>query len=303
MKKIKVAVILGGISSEREISLVTGQAVIDNLDREKYNISRYDPKTDLAKLIQDKNKIDVAFIALHGPFGEDGTIQGFLELLAIPYTFSGVLASALAMDKHQSMEIYKAAGIPTPKHILVTNPNDKISTNLPVVVKPNRSGSSVAITIVKDKKDLAPAIKKALKEDREVLVEEYLQGKEITVATLGNENPQALPVIEIVPNLGEFYDYDSKYKSGGSTHHLPARISRGETKLAQKLAIKAHQALGCRGAARTDFILTSKGGPIALETNTIPGMTPTSLLPEAAKSAGIPFPKLLDKLIELALEK
>jgi len=301
MKKLAVAVLYGGNSPEREVSLVTGQAVIDNLDRDKYNVAVYDPSSDLDKLIDEATSIDVAFLALHGKGGEDGAIQGFLELLNIPYTFSKLLPAAIAMDKDMTKKMLIQAGVKVANGQAVSQLSTIDFTQFPAIVKPNSTGSSVAVTVVNNPDEVQKAVKKALKYDDVVLIEELLHGPEITVATLGNHQPTALPVIEIVPQMGNFYDYNSKYKPGGSKHYIPARIDAKNTQLAQDIAVKCHLALGLGGAARTDMIVT-KNGPVVLEINTIPGMTPTSLLPEAAKAAGITFPALLDQLIALAQE-
>jgi len=301
MNKLTIAVLYGGNSPERAVSLVTGKAVIDNLDPKKYEVSVYDTAKDLKKLVDNSEAIDLAFIALHGEGGEDGTIQGLLQLLDIPYTFSGLLPSAIAMDKAMTKRLLSAAGVKVAGGQEVNAVEDIEFKNFPAVVKPNSAGSSVAISIVNNLDETKIAVKVALEYDPVVLIEEYLVGTEITVATLGNLKPKALPVIEIVPQKGKFYDYASKYEPGGSIHHIPARIDHGIAKIAQDIAVKCHLTLGLGGAARTDMIITNDG-PVVLEINTIPGMTPTSLLPEAAKAAGIAFPALLDKLIALAQE-
>lgn len=310
-RKIRVAVIFGGRSAEREVSQSTGAQVIANLNRERYTII---PIEIPQKGNQWIDKIlrahpHVAFIALHGPYGEDGTVQGMLEMLGIPYTCSGVLASALAMDKYRLSEFLREQGIKIPKGILVHNfvnlqfRNLQRQVGFPCVVKPNRLGSSVGITVnIRTKPDLQRALRLAFSYDDEVLVEEYIRGREITAAVLGNAAPRALPLIEIVPRIGNFYNYESKYTDGGSDHIIPAPLPKSITRKIQSIAIKIHQLIGASGITRSDFILRGEA-PYFLELNTIPGMTKTSLLPQAAQIDGISFPKLLDRLIELALSE
>ena len=254
--------------------------------------------------------IDVAFLALHGPYGEDGTIQGFLELLGIPYVGSGVLASAVAMDKEVAKTLMAAAGIPTPKGVVVSRREfveDEARVLLeagalaPSVVKPVRGGSSIGMSLAETSADLKPALEKAFAFDGRVLVEERLGGTEITVGVLGNREPIALPVVEIVTKK-KFFDYQAKYDPVLTEEICPARIGREETARAQALGLAVHRALRCRGVSRVDMIM-AKRGPVVLEVNTIPGLTVNSLLPKAARVAGIPFPELLDRLIRLALEE
>jgi len=306
---INIAVLLGGSSSERDISLISGREVINNLDKNKYRVMVYDPKTDLNKLICDKNKIDVAFPILHGKGGEDGAIQGILELLKIPYIGSGILASALAMNKEKAKEIYSLHNILTPQYkVLKNNEKEKIDKiKFPCVVKPISHGSSVGTSIVFKENELMGAIDLAFTFQNQIIIEEYIKGIEITVAVLGNDDPKALPVIEIVPPEGKFFDREVKY-NGKTKEIIPARISQKITEKAKEIGIKAHQALGCRGLSRTDMIIqnskfeTRNSKLYVLETNTMPGMTKESLFPKAAKVAGIEFKTLLDKLIEFALQ-
>lgn len=305
MSKIRVALLLGGKSAEREISIKTGRMILKNLDKKKYQVFLFDPARDLLKLANSlKNKkIDVVFPALHGTFGEDGTIQGMMELFGIPYVFSGVLASALAMDKEMAKKIFKREKIPTPKHFIFTK-NNHISLKkikFPCVVKPVNQGSSVGVTIVIGPGQLKGAIRRALDFAPRVIIEDFIEGREITAAVLGNKKPAALPLIEIKPRISNFFDYQAKYEAGGSEEICPAPINALLTKKIQDLAVKAHLVLGCRGVTRTDLILQGSQ-PFILEINTIPGMTKISLVPQAAAEAGIAFPKLLDRLIELALE-
>ena len=312
MRKIRLAILIGGISSERDISLISGKEVVKALDKKKYEIKIYDPKSDLIKLAKDRKEIDVVFPVLHGFGGEDGTIQGYLELLKLPYVGSGVLSSALAMDKKMSKVIYKNNGLLTPKTIILSRPdieknlsgvlqNIRKTIGLPCVVKANNHGSSIGVYIVKNEKDLKKAINDAFKLDNEVLVEEYIKGIEVTGAVLGNQNPKALPIVEIIPPEGKFFDREVKY-SGATQEIVPARLSKSLTKKVQNIAIKAHQVLGCRGFSRTDMII-KKPKIYVLETNTIPGLTSESLFPKAAKVTGISLTNLLEKLIVLSLEK
>lgn len=258
-----------------------------------------------------RNRPDVALICLHGRFGEDGTIQGMLELLGIPYTGSGVLASALAMDKTMAKKLFQVEGIPTPPSVTLKGRADAdrylktlragtAAVTCPAVVKPSRQGSTIGISIVQDAAQMPVALDTALEFDSEVLVEKFVQGMEITGPVIGNEELECLPLVEIVPVSG-FYDYEAKYTAGATDEICPARLSPELTQKAQELAARSHRALGCRGFSRTDM-LVAEDGIWVLEVNTIPGMTPTSLLPRSAEAAGLSFCNLLDRMIELALE-
>jgi D-alanine-D-alanine ligase len=264
-----------------------------------------------AEALVDRSRVDVALICLHGRFGEDGTIQGMLELLGVPYTGSGVLASALAMDKTMAKKLFQVEGVPTPPSVTVrgrkeadrfleASRENRATVTCPLVVKPSRQGSTIGISIVREPADLAAALDTALAFDEEVVIEAFVEGIEITCPVLGNDELTPLPIVEIVPT-GGFYDYERKYTPGATEEIVPARISPEQTQFAQDLAIRAHRALGCRGFSRTDMIVGADGIWV-LEVNTIPGMTPTSLLPRSAAAAGIPFPQLLDRMIQLALE-
>ncbi len=309
MGKIRLALLSGGDSSEREVSLNSGDQVYNALDKEKYEIKRYDPKTDLSELVNDAHKIDAALIILHGPNGEDGTIQGLLELLNIPYQGAGVMGSALAMNKIASKQLYHQADIPVPNYTYFEKYQD-IDINacaqaigFPMVVKPVNAGSSVGIAIVNNESELLSAIEKAFDQDNSILMEEYIKGTELTCGVLGNHELEPLPVIEIVPGQEYgFFDYKAKYVVGATEEICPARIDDIVKDKVQEYAITAHKALFLRGYSRTDMILRD-GRLYVLETNTIPGMTETSLYPQAAKAAGYSFPKLLDRLISLAMEK
>ncbi len=306
---LTLALISGGISSERDVSLKSGDQVFAALDKTKYRVRRYDPQTDLGRLVADAAAIDAALIILHGTYGEDGTVQGLLDLLGIPYQGSGVLGSAVAMDKLVSKQLYAASGIPTPSYITVERKDENKADvcleriGLPLVVKPARGGSSIGMTIVKTQDKLEPAIDQALNYGDTLVVESYIAGTELTVGVIGNREITPLPVIEIIPDTRyEFFDYQAKYLPGASQEICPARIDAALTEKAQSYAVMAHRALYCEGYSRTDMILKDRE-IFVLETNTIPGMTETSLLPRAAKTAGIPFPRLLDILIELGIER
>ena len=307
MKKKTVALLSGGISSERQVSLNSGDQVYEALEKTKYDILRYDPATDIERLVADAAKIDVALIILHGPYGEDGTIQGLLDLLDIPYQGSGVLGSAMAMNKLVSKQLYEKAGIPIPSSLLITSKKNinlrNIRTRLgwPIVVKPVQAGSSIGLSIVKKEAELDPALEKAFKQDNCLLLESYIEGIELTGGVIGNEALEALPLIEIIPDDSHsFFDYEAKYTTGITNEICPARISDVLTKKAQNLAKAAHTALFCEGYSRTDMMLR-EDEIFVLETNTIPGMTPTSLFPQAAQKAGLSFSRLLDRLIELGI--
>jgi len=309
MTKLSIALLSGGISSERDVSIASGNQVYETLDRDKYEVIRYDPKTDLPRLVADAAGIDAALIILHGPYGEDGTVQGLLDLLDIPYQGSGVLGSAIGMNKLVSKQLYKNAGIPVAPDMTFKS-IDMIETRavvdqlgMPLVIKPVTSGSSIGLSIVKSEDALNDALEKAFAEDHEVLIESYIKGVELTGGVIGNEELQALPIVEIIPGEEfDFFDYTAKYTPGASQEICPARIDEATTQKAQSYAKMAHRALCCKGYSRTDMILAD-GQLYVLETNTIPGMTPTSLLPQAAEAAGIDFSRLLDKLIEFSLEE
>jgi len=289
---------MGGLSREREISLKTGKAILRALAEKGYAVTPIDVGDDIAEKLV-KEKIEYAFLALHGRFGEDGTIQGMLELMKIPYTGSGVLASALAMDKIMSKKFFLCEKIPTPRFEVFRwdeikrDQPQKISLPLPVVVKPAREGSTIGVSIVRKEEDLPSALREAGGYDVEVLIEEFMRGKEITVGIL-EEIP--LPIIEIVPKSG-FYDYRSKYTKGETQYILPARIARGKYLYAQEISLKAFQTLGCSGVARVDLMTDENENPFVIDVNTMPGMTETSLLPKAANYAGISFEDLVERIL------
>lgn len=297
-----VAVLMGGFSSERPVSLSSGAACAQALEAEGYRVTRVDVDRNVSGVLADLRP-DVAFNALHGPFGEDGTIQGVLEYLQIPYTHSGVLASALAMDKGQAKHLAKAAGIPVAEARVMSrfDIGSRHPIEPPYVVKPVREGSSFGVVIVKADQSHPPQV---LSSDEwrygdEVMVERYVHGRELTCGVMGDK---ALGVTEVVPTGNAFYDYDAKYAAGGSTHILPAQISSNVYQKIQSLALKAHQAMGCRGVSRSDFRyddrVSEDGEVIWLEVNTQPGMTPTSLVPEMAAHAGLSFGDLVRWMVE-----
>ncbi len=316
---------MGGPSSEYEVSMATGQNVLDNLDKIKYEpvairISKENEwfvngrKRTEAEAVRECNLV---FNALHGKFGEDGQAQALLEYYGAKYTGSGIAASALAMDKLKSRELFKLSGLETPKTLKIRKGDNYQATlnvfvnkvvNFPVVVKPCSNGSSVGVRIAANKKQLEEAVKEAFRFDKKVLVEEFIAGTEVTCGVLENFNGQtetALPVSEIVPKHGhKFFDYNAKYKFGHSDEITPARLDEETTKNVQDAALKAHRILGCRTYSRTDMIIKkgAKGQHIyVLETNTLPGLTTNSLLPKAALTAGLTFPQLLDIIISSSL--
>jgi D-alanine-D-alanine ligase len=298
----KIGVLLGGLSSEREVSLASGTAILKALKEKGYHAVAIDVGRDVAEKIYD-NGIEVAFIALHGRFGEDGAIQGLLEVMGIPYTGSGILASALGMNKTVSKQVFRSQGLLVgPYEVIYAGDAGKDITALeqlqfPAVIKPHAEGSSVGVSLVFKKEDVAPAVELAFKYGSEILIEKFIKGKEVQVGILGNA---ALGAIEIVPKRA-FYDYTSKYEKGMSDHFFPARIPDAAYKRTLDAGLAAHRAIGCRGYSRVDFIIDETGAPYILEVNTLPGMTATSLLPEIAKGVGISFPDLVEEILRLAL--
>ena len=302
-----VALLAGGKSDEREISLASGEGARAALEEAGFQVTTLDPAKDedLKRLID--GGFDVAFLCLHGKYGEDGTMQGMLDLIGLPYTGSGMWGSMLAMNKTKAKWYFERAGVPTPPSVTLKKGDpvdaealvEKLGEH--VVVKPDASGSALGVNIVEGAEEVAAAIDRVFEIDDVVLVERYIKGMELTVAVVGGDEVEALPVIEILPT-NEFYDYESKYAPGGSTHICPARLDEEKTAMLQDYAVRAHQALECRGMSRSDFILEEDGSCWILETNTISGMTETSLLPDAARAAGMSFPELCTKLVEIALE-
>lgn len=289
---------MGGLSREREISLKTGKAILKALVEKGYHASPIDVGQEIAETLI-KEKIEIAFIALHGRYGEDGTVQGMLELMGIPYTGSGVLASALALHKIMAKKFFLCENIPTPTYEIFQreeiekNPLRTPVLPLPLVVKPAREGSTIGVSIVRKEEELVPALQEAGKYDDEILLEEFMKGKEITVGIL-EDIP--LPVIEIVPKSG-FYDYHSKYTKGETEYIIPARIPREKYLYAQEISLKAFHVLGCSGCARVDLMTDEEGNPFVIDVNTMPGMTETSLVPKAASYAGITFEDLVERIL------
>jgi len=296
-----VAVLMGGWSSERPVSLVSGNACADALEQAGYQVTRVDAGRDVAEVLA-KLKPDVAFNALHGPFGEDGCVQGILEVLGIPYTHSGVLASSLAMNKAKAKDVMSAAGVPVAESFLLARLEVAKGHAMPppYVIKPVAEGSSFGVFIVREDALTPPQQLYAAdwSYGEVLMVERYVDGRELTCGVRGD---LALDVIEVVTE-GRFYDYEAKYVAGGSKHVLPARLSPIIYQNVQMLALRAHQALGCRGVSRADFRLDDRPGGtgelICLEVNTQPGMTPTSLVPEMAAYAGMDFPALVTWMVE-----
>ena len=360
-RRIKVGVLLGGASAEREISLASGRMIAEHLPRDRYEVILFDslalmagnpalsedlaekarallahasapeeladrdrelpeafqreiqsaaaaaaPATEAIQVVEGKRRIDVAFIALHGPYGEDGTLQGMLEIVGIPYVGSGVLASALAMDKAMAAKMLAAEGIPVARAVVIERQEcdeetmRRASALIPAFVKPSRQGSSIGMSLVSRSQELGPAVERAFEYDSRVLVEERLDGREITVGVIGNRRLTALPVVEIVPRR-EFFDYRAKYDPALCDEICPAELAPDVVLEVQDIAVGAHRALDCRGYSRVDMMLTADRGAVVLEVNTLPGMTINSLFPKAASAAGIPFGELLDRLVRLAL--
>lgn len=298
-KDKKVGVIMGGFSEEREVSLKTGKAVVDALREKGYTADPIIADRDIWEKIKE-SRCQVAFIALHGPMGEDGAVQGLLEWMGIPYAGSGVLGSALAMNKTMSKEIFLRHGIPTAsfrtlfKGDLAGMEEVRKDLSLPCVVKPASQGSTIGLSIVRRAEDLPKALASGFELDNELLLEDFIEGRLLTVGILGET---ALPVVEIRPKSG-FYDYDAKYVKGKTDYLVPAPLPPAVARICQDVALKAHKALRCRGFSRVDLILDGKEHPVVLECNTIPGMTETSLLPMAARAAGMEFGDLLETILE-----
>ena len=294
-----IGVLMGGLSAEREVSLRTGKAVLNALLEAGYLAVAIDAGRDLpARLAQER--IEVAFIALHGRFGEDGTVQGLLEMLGIPYTGSGVLASSVAMDKVTTKKLLRYHQLTTPDFCIYRRGEDlelllNGCHNFPLVVKPAREGSTIGISIVRDRDELAAGIAAALRHDELVLIEEFIAGAEVTVGVLAGE---ALPIIQVVPK-GGFYDYHAKYTVGQTEYLLPAPLDGALQARLQEAAVAAYRVIGCEGAARIDFMVREDQGEFfCLEVNTIPGMTETSLLPKAARHADISFGELVQRILD-----
>lgn len=320
-KRLNLLVLCGGPSSEYEVSLKTARMVLRNLDRKKYNpsiavikkngewkfSSRKQAIPLTAALSYLQKRCDFVFIAMHGAFGEDGRIQALLEWIGVPYAGSGVLSSAMAMDKQVSNELFEPAGLCVPKYTVFhkgTKWNTTGNLRFPVVIKPVTGGSSVGIAIIKRRGDLPHTLRLALQKENGVMIQEYVKGREMTCGVLEDQDgePFALPPTEIIPKHSSFFDYRAKYKIGGSNEITPPQLPQKKIKELQSLAVRAHKILNCNGMSRSDFILAGSHFYI-LEINTIPGMTETSLLPQAALAAHISFPQLLDLIINAGLRR
>lgn len=306
----KIVVLAGGWSDEREVSVNSGAEVAKALKEGGFEHVRIlDPASPGFLNELQNGGFDVAFVAMHGRLGEDGAVQGLLEVLHLPYTFSGVFASALAMEKGTAKIMFERVGIPVPHGEELDSAGQSereldelvACLGLPLFVKPVGNGSSFGITRVTERSELADAIATAASDGSKILVESEVKGMEITVPVIGNSHPRALPIIEVVTGA-DFYDQKVKYEPSELHHVIPARMDDRTYELAQEYAIRAHKALGCRGCSRSDFIVREDGIPVILETNTIPGMTSASLLPDSARHAGIEFPQLCRMFVEMALE-
>ncbi|MDW7709750.1 MAG: D-alanine--D-alanine ligase [Deferrisomatales bacterium] len=290
----RVAVLMGGRSAEREVSLRTGAAVAEALRGRNREVLEVDGGPDLAVRLAELRP-DAAFVALHGRWGEDGTVQGLLEMLGIPYTGSGVLASALAMDKGMSKVVFRALGVPTPD-FQVLGPGmsgREVEIPAPLVAKPVREGSTIGVAVAREPAEVPEAVAFARGHGSQVLVERFVEGREVTLGVLDGA---PLPLVEIVPDKG-FYDYEAKYTPGHTRYLCPAPLDPRETEEAVRAGCEAYRVLGCAGAARVDLMIDRRGRPWVLEVNTVPGMTPTSLLPKAAEAAGLSFAELAERIL------
>lgn len=309
MGKAKIVVIAGGWSSERDISLMSGDAVYQALDKKKYDINMLDPKNDLKEIIEQKEDIDLAFILLHGTYGEDGRFQGLLDILGIPYVGSGLLASAMAVNKKVTKDLYRSVGLTVAEDVVLKKGDEfsieELINNIgeKSIVKPLGEGSSIGMSLCSNVEELTLGIEKAFECGPEIMIETYIEGQEVTCCVLGNRRLETLPIIEIVPKeQHRFFNYDAKYTPGETEEICPAKLGVMIEKGIRSAAIKSHQVLGCSVWSRTDMIVKNENIYL-LETNTIPGMTENSLFPLAAKTAGMSFTELLDKLIALSFEK
>jgi D-alanine-D-alanine ligase len=305
LTKKKIGVLMGGKSAEREVSLRSGKAIHTALKALGYDVVSIDTDSDLYVALQ-REKVEIAFIALHGGYGENGAVQGMLEVLGIPYTGSGVLASALAMDKEASKKIFLYHKIPVPPFVVLSKElraknldSLQIDFPMPWVVKPATEGSSIGVSIVKDDEQVMPAVEKAFSLSDRVIIEKYIEGKEVHIGML---NDRVLGGVEVRPSL-EFYSYEAKYQAGLTEYILPPELDSKTYERSRETALSAHIALGCRGATRVDLMIDEKGNPKVLEVNTIPGMTETSLLPKIARLAGLDFPALIEEILRSALDE
>ncbi|MDO8746690.1 MAG: D-alanine--D-alanine ligase [Thermodesulfovibrionales bacterium] len=301
----KIGVLMGGISSEREVSLRSGSAVFNALKKLRYNAVAIDAASNICEVLK-KEKIDIAFLVLHGGWGEDGSIQGLLEVMGIPYTGSDVISSAIAMSKAASKKIFLYHKIPVPPFTVVSENSETLNSQLstlnfplPWVVKPVCEGSSVGVSIARDKGQIESALKNGFSYGNEIIIEKYIEGKEVHVGIL---NDRALGGVEVKTSL-EFYSYEAKYTAGLTEYILPPKIDEVVYMKAKDIALSANRALGCSGATRVDLRIDNDGNPYVLEVNAIPGMTETSLLPKIAKEAGFDFPALVEEILKDAIER
>ncbi|MEW6555497.1 MAG: D-alanine--D-alanine ligase [Actinomycetota bacterium] len=310
---MRICVLMGGRSLERDVSLRTGRRVSNALAALGHEVLDLDVDENLVPILQ-RERLDLVYIALHGKFGEDGTVQELLEILDIPYTGPGVFSSAIGFNKALSKEIFMREGIPTPPFFVLSEATfqemgavhalssvgDKLG--FPLVVKPAAQGSALGIRIAASREDLPEAVRTALHYDERVLLEKYVKGTEVAVSILGNDELRALPPVETVPH-GSFFDFDSRYTPGMTEYYCPARLDEAVAERAVEMALLTHRALGCLNVSRVDIIIDEAGTPQVLELNISPGMTETSLLPMAAESAGLDFNELVRELVRLAMEK
>jgi len=307
LKSKKICVLMGGRSGERDVSLRSGKRVFESLQRQGFNVISMDLEDDLVTRLKAA-KVDIVYIILHGRYGEDGAVQGLLEIAGIPYTGSKVLASALAMNKVAAKRMFVTAGIVTPR-CLTVDANQDIKNearriardfSFPLVLKPVSEGSSLGVYLIKKPEELLSKLEETVPKYKDMFVEEFIKGQEVTVGVIGvGDDLQALPILELVPKK-EFYDFEAKYTAGMTEFILPARLSPALTKKVQETAIKAHLALGCYGVSRVDMIVTADQAAYVHEVNTIPGMTEQSDLPAEAKEAGISFDQLVVKILASA---
>ena len=308
VKDKKIAVLMGGVSNERDVSLRSGEAVVAALKAENLEVFGIDVRTeDFAEIKSrlSEEKDDLVFIALHGRLGEDGKIQSMLESIPLPYTGSGVATSAVCFNKLLANKVLESFAVPVPRYSFMSgssrNGCQTPPFGFPMVVKPASGGSAIGITIARDEDHLKSAMDTAFAEDRNIIIDEFIKGRELTVSVIGNGDVKILPVTEITTDE-EFYNYKAKYVPGKSTHIVPARLSDEERQMVESAAEQAYRVLGCRGFARIDIILSDEGVPYVLDINTVPGLTSTSLFPESAGAAGISPGKLFVNLLGMAAE-
>ncbi len=311
--KEKIAVLMGGRSLEREVSMNSGHRVAEALEEKGHPVVRLDVDENLVDNLKQA-KVDLAYIALHGKYGEDGTIQELLEILDIPYTGPGVYSSRVGFDKALSKEIFVLEGIPTAPFFALSSGTFKEmggsgmlgevikKLGLPIVVKPACQGSALGIKIAKKREELPSALIAALSYDDKVVLEKYIEGTEVSVSIMGNQNPQTLPIVEIIPQK-DFFDFESMYTMGMTDYYVPARLSQDMTKKVEEIALNVHRVLRGRDVSRVDLKISKDNVPNVLELNTSPGMTETSLLPMSAKAAGMEFSDLVEELVNMALER